>query len=100
MRSSCQGPLEDTIKIGLQARQKQIKLLVYKNSKLQDLIVCADGSVTKDKSGQGCSINQGASTICEDGILPIRSQHTAGQWKWKQSHMLSIGLHVEVQTGM
>ena len=44
----------------------EIKLFIQQNSKPQDLIVYTDGSVTKDQSGWGFTVKQGATTIHED----------------------------------
>ena len=44
----------------------EIRHLVQENSKPQDLIVYTDGSVTKDQSGWGFTVKQGATTIHED----------------------------------
>ena len=44
----------------------EVKLLIQENSKPQDLIVYTDGSVTKDQSGWGFTVKQGATTIHED----------------------------------
>ena len=46
--------------------ESEIKLLIQENSKPQDLIVYTDGSVTKDQSGWGFTVEQGATTIHED----------------------------------
>ena len=47
--------------------ESKIKLLTQENSKPQDLIVYTDGSsVTKDQSGWGFTVKQGAPTIPED----------------------------------
>ena len=46
--------------------ESEIKLLIQENSKPQDLIVYADGSVTKDQSGWRFTVKQGATTIPED----------------------------------
>ena len=46
--------------------ESEIKLLIQENSKPQDLIEYTDGSVTKDQSGWGFSVKQGATTIHED----------------------------------
>ena len=44
-----------------------IKLLIQEKSRPQDLIaVYTDGSVTKDQSGWGFTVKQGAATIQED----------------------------------
>ena len=45
--------------------ESEIKLLIQENSKPQDLIVYTDGSVTKDQSGWGFTVKQGATTIHE-----------------------------------
>ena len=47
----------------------EIKLFVQENSNSQDLIVYTDGSVTKDQSGWGFIVKQGATTIHEDCSL-------------------------------
>ena len=46
--------------------ESEIKLLIQENSEPQDLIVYTDGSVTKDQSGWGFTVKQGATTIHED----------------------------------
>ena len=45
------------------SRQKRVKLLIEENSKPQDLIVNTGGSATKDRSGWGFTVKQGATTI-------------------------------------
>ena len=45
--------------------ESEMKLLIQENGKLQDLIVYTDGSVTKDQSGWGFTVKQGATTIHE-----------------------------------
>ena len=44
----------------------EIRILIQENSKPQDLIVYTDGSVTKNQSGWGFTVKQGATTIHED----------------------------------
>ena len=44
-------------------KESEIKLLIQENSKVQDLKVYADGSVSKDQSGWGITVKQGATTI-------------------------------------
>ena len=46
--------------------KSEIKLLIQQNNKLPDLIVYTDGSVTKDQSGWGFTVKQGATTIHKD----------------------------------
>ena len=46
--------------------ESEIKPLIQENSKPQDLIVHADGSVTKDQSGWGFTVKHGVITIQED----------------------------------
>ena len=46
--------------------ESEIKLLTWENSKLLDLTVYTDGSVTKDQSGWGFTVKQGATTVHED----------------------------------
>ena len=46
--------------------ESEIRLLIEENSKLQDLIVHTDGSVTKDQSGWGFTVKQSVTTIHED----------------------------------
>ena len=46
-------------------------LLIQENSRPQDLIVHTDGSVTKDQSGWGFTVKQGATTIHEDSATYI-----------------------------
>ena len=46
--------------------ESEIRLLSEENSKLQDLIVYTDGSVTKDLSGWGFTVKQSVTTIHED----------------------------------
>ena len=41
-------------------------IIIQENSKLQDLIVYTDGSVTKDQSGWGFTVKQGVTTTHED----------------------------------
>ena len=45
--------------------ESEIKLLIQENSKPQDLIVYTDGSVTKDQSEWGFTVEQDATTIHE-----------------------------------
>ena len=65
-RHSCLKTWKSTVENGHQAEQSEIKLLIQENSKPQDLIVYTDGSVTKDQSGWGSTVEQGATTIHED----------------------------------
>ena len=44
----------------------EIRQLIQENSKPQVLIVYTDGSVTKDQSGWGFTVKQGATTSHED----------------------------------
>ena len=46
--------------------ESKIKLLIQEQIKPQDLILCIDGSVTKDQSGWGFTVKQGATAIHED----------------------------------
>ena len=46
--------------------ESEIKLLIQENSKPQDLTVYTDDPVTKDQSGWGLTVKQGATTIHED----------------------------------
>ena len=46
--------------------ESETKLLIQENSRLQDLLMYTDGSVTKDQSGWGFTVKQGATTIHED----------------------------------
>ena len=48
----------------------------------------SDGTVTKDQSGWGLTVKQGATIIREDSAA-TRSQSPAWQWRCKQSHMPS-----------
>ena len=58
---------ESTVENGQQAKiESEIKLFIQENSKPQDLIVYTDGSATKDQSGWGFTVKQGATTIHED----------------------------------
>ena len=66
MRHSCQKTWESTIDNGHQAKQSETKLLIQENSKPQDFIMYTDDSVTKDQSGWGFTVKQGATTIHED----------------------------------
>ena len=43
--------------------EAEIKLLIQESSKVQDLKVHADGSVSKDQSGWGFIVKQGVATI-------------------------------------
>ena len=43
--------------------ESEIKLLVEENSKPVDLIVYIDGSVSKDQSGWGFTVKQGATAM-------------------------------------
>ena len=59
--------VKSTVENGQQAKQNQrSSFLIQENSKPQDLIVYADGSVTKDQSGWRFTVKQGATTIHED----------------------------------
>ena len=74
MRHSCQKTWESTVENGQQAKQSQRSSFSFKTknkqktppSKPQDRIVYTDGSVTKDQSGWGFTVKQGATTIHED----------------------------------
>ena len=67
MRHSCQKSWETTVeKWPAGKTESEIKLLIQENSKPQDLIMYTDGSVTKDQSGWGFAVKQGATTIHED----------------------------------
>ena len=46
--------------------ESEIKLLAQENSRPQDPIVYIDGSVTKDQSWWGFTVEQGSTTIHED----------------------------------
>ena len=65
------------------------------NSKLQDLIVYTDGSVTEDQSGWRFTVKQG-----HCGHHPwrqcSRSQPPAWQYRWRRSPTPSAGLPQEV----
>ena len=67
-RASWMGQAEDSL---LQAgkTESQIRILVRQNSKPQDLIVYAYGSVNKDLSGWGYTIKQGVIIIHEDNSV-------------------------------
>ena len=45
--------------------ESKIKLSIPENNKLWDLILYTDGSVTRDQSGWGFAVKQGATTIYE-----------------------------------
>ena len=47
--------------------ESEMKLLVKESSRLQYLIAYTAGSVTKDQSGWGFTVQQGATTIHKDG---------------------------------
>ena len=66
MRHSCQKTWESKVEKSQQAKQSEVKILIQENRKSQDLIVYTDGSVTKDQSGWGFTVKQGATTIHED----------------------------------
>ena len=53
--------------------ESEIKLLIQESSKPQDLIVYSHGSVTKDQSGWGFTVKQGATAIHEDSAAPTVS---------------------------
>ena len=58
---------ERGVEKGQQAKWSQrSSFFLQENSKAQDLIVYTDGSVTKDQSGWGFPVKQGATTIHED----------------------------------
>ena len=46
---------------------RQNRVRDQENSKPQDLIVYTDGSATKDQSGWGFTVKQGATTVHEEG---------------------------------
>ena len=46
--------------------ESEIKLLTQDSSKLRDLMLYTDGSVTKDQSGWGFTVKQGVTTIHVD----------------------------------
>ena len=56
--------------------ESEIKLLIQENSKPQDLIVYTDDSVTKDQSGWGFTVKQGATIIHEDSAVYTVSTFT------------------------
>ena len=56
--------------------ESEIKLLIQENSKPQDLIVYTDDSVTKDQSGWGFTVKQGATIIHEDSAAYTVSTFT------------------------
>ena len=68
------GAVENAWSVG--QTDSDIKLLIQENSKPQDLIVYADGSVTKDQPGWGFTVKQDATTIHDDSA-PMRSQPPA-----------------------
>ena len=77
-RHSCLKTWKSTVENGHQAEQSEIKLLIQENSKPQDLIVYTDGSVTKDRSGWGFTVKEGATAIYElKAVQPIGSQSPA-----------------------
>ena len=66
------GSLQDTparklgkalSRMASRAKQSEIKLPIQENRTPQDLTVDTDGSVTKDQSGWGFTVKQGATTI-------------------------------------
>ena len=50
--------------------ESEMTLLIQENSRPQDLIVHTDGSVTKDQSGWGFTVKQGATTTMKT-VPPI-----------------------------
>ena len=78
----------------------EIKLFIQQNSKPQDLIVYTDGSVTKDQSGWGFTVKQGATTIHEDSAaytvsassLTMEVEAVTHAFRWIQPPHISNGL--------
>ena len=67
MRHSCQKTWENHCREWLAGKtESEIKLLIQENSKPQDPRVYTDALVTKDQSGWGFAVKQGAITIHED----------------------------------
>ena len=73
---------------------KTVKLLIEENSKPQDLIVYSDGSVTKDQSGWGFTVKQGATTIhnfvISNRILQNYNKHKTSSLFYLCSTALSV----------
>ena len=46
--------------------KSEIKLLIQEKSKLQELVLYTDGSVTKDQARWGFTAKEGATTIHKD----------------------------------
>ena len=67
MKHSCRKTWESTVP-RMASRQNGAKrsFLIQKDSKPQDFLVYIEGSVTKDQSGWGFTVKQGATTIHED----------------------------------
>ena len=66
LRYSCQKTCEITLEWPAGKTESETKLLIQENSKPRDLIMYTGGSVTKDQSGWGFTVKQGATTIHED----------------------------------
>ena len=58
--------------------ESEIKLLIQENSKPQDPIVYTNALVTKDQSGWGFTVKQGATTIHEDSAAYTVSSSNGG----------------------
>ena len=93
-----------------------MKPLIYENSKPQDLKVYTDSSVTKDQSGLGFNVKQGATTINQDSAantvstssLTMEVEYVTHALHWIASRVrphtpsssLSTNLLQKVRSGM
>ena len=64
-----------------------MKVLIQENSKLQDLMVYNDGSVTKDQSGRGFTVTKAATTIHNYSAHKAKDITPATAWRreaWRE----------------
>ena len=85
--------------------ESEIKLLIQENSKPQDPIVYTNALVTKDQSGWGFTVKQGATTIHEDsGIITHPLHRIASRGDNRTTHAIilsdSVSLLQKVKSGM
>ena len=107
MRHSCQKKLQNHCREWPAGKtESEIKLLIQENSKPQDLIVYTDGSVTKDQSGWGFTVKQGATTIHEDSAaytvstssLTMKVEASTHALRWIASRGDSRTTHATILT--
>ena len=84
--------------------ESEIKFLNQENSKPQDLIVYTDDPVTKDQSGWGLTLKQGATTIHEDSAAYMVSSSSLTMEVEAATHAIiltdSMSLLQKVRSGM